>query len=112
MGSPRHVPPPLFNGPEREEEARNNGFDALSIKNSEALLRQVERYGGKSFLATDETALEKIRQRLDMLYASMVEVKIHTAEQHIYRLPLVAAVLLFSLAVAARLVLWKFYRVV
>jgi len=79
---------------------------------ADGLLKQVKRYGGESFLATDQAALDKIRQKLDQLYGLTAGVKTYSTEKHIYRLPLTLAICLLALGLSARLLFWKFHRIV
>lgn len=106
------VPYLIFLDPDREEELRLHQGDDSRVKNAEALLQQVRRYGGEAFLATNEDALREIIQRLDRLYAAMAGTKSHTLEYRLYRVPLVGSLTLYFLALTSRLLLWKFHRVV
>lgn len=106
------VPYLIFIDPDREAEVKIHGENSPSLKNADKLLKQVKRYGGESFLATDQAALEKIRQKFDQLYGLNAEVKASTSENHIYRLPLTWAIFLLTLGLTARLIFWKFHRVV
>lgn len=106
------VPYLIFLDPDREEEIRLNRGDDLQIRNAEALLQQVRRYGGEAFLATNEDSLAEIIQRLDRLYAAIAGVKSHAVEYRIYRVPLVGSLTLYFLALTSRLLLWRFHRVV
>lgn len=102
----------IFIDPDREAEVKLHGENSLQVKTADNLLKQIRRYGGESFLATDQAALDQIPQRLDLFYGLTAAVKVYTSERHIYRLPLSAGLIFFVLAAAARLVLWKFHRVV
>ena len=106
------VPYLIFLDPDREEEIRINRGDDSRIRNAEALLQQVRRYGGEAFLATDKNALDEIIQRLDRLYAAIAGVKSYTTEYRIYRVPLVGSLVLYFLALTTRLLLWRFHRLV
>ncbi|MBI2063949.1 MAG: VWA domain-containing protein [Candidatus Yanofskybacteria bacterium] len=106
------VPYLVFVDPDKESEKKIHGENSPQIQLPEQLLKQVKQSGGEYFIATNSSSLDQIRQRLDRLHAAVVEVKSYTTEQHIYRLPLVASLLLYALAIIARLILWKFHRIV
>ncbi|MBI2669929.1 MAG: VWA domain-containing protein [Candidatus Yanofskybacteria bacterium] len=102
----------VFIDPDKESEKKIHGENSPQLKLPEQLLKQVKQYGGEYFIATNRSSLDQIRQRLDRLHAAVVEVKNYTTEQHIYRLPLVASFLLYTLAILARVIFLKFHRVV
>lgn len=101
------IPYLVFIDPDKESERKIRGENSPQIKLPEQLLKQVKQYSGEYFIATNRSSLDRIRQRLDRLHAAVVEVKSYTTEQHIYRLPLVASLLLYAVAILARLILWK-----
>lgn len=103
------VPYLVFIDPDKESEKKIHGEDSPQAKLPEQLLKQVRQYGGEYFIATNRSSLDQIRQRLDRLHVAVVEVKSYTAEEHIYRLPLVASLLLYAIAILGRLVLWRFH---
>ena len=106
------VPYLVFLDPDREEEIRIHGIDAPQIKIAEALLKEVKQYGGESFLATDEATLDEVLKRLDALHAITAGSKNYIIEQHIYRLPLTFALLLFVTGLSLRFVFWRYHQVV
>lgn len=106
------VPYLVFIDSDKEAEKQIHGENSPQTKLPEQLLKQIKQYGGEYFIATNRASLDQIRQRLDRLHAAVVEVKKYTAEEHIYRLPLVASLLLYSLAILTRLIFWKLHRVV
>ncbi len=106
------VPYLIFIEPDREAEIRLHGENSYQVKSIDILLRQVRRFGGESFLATDQQALDRIREKLDQLYGLNALTKVSVFEQHIYRWPLTAALCFLVLGLAARLILWKFHQVV
>lgn len=106
------IPYLVFIDPDKESEKKIHGENSPQVKLPEQLLKQVRQYGGEYFIATNRSSLDQIRRRLDRLHAAVVEVKSYTTEQHIYRLPLVASLLLYALAILTRLIFWKFHRVV
>ena len=106
------VPFLVYIDPDKDAERKIHGDDAPQVKLSEPLLRQVRRYGGEFFIAANRPSLSQIRQKLDRLNPAVIAVKSYTVEQHIYRSPLVASLMFYALAIAARLLLWKFHRVV
>jgi len=75
-------------------------------------LRQVKRYGGDYFIASNRSSLNEIRKKLDLIHAATIDVKVYSTEQHIYRQPLVASLVLFGLALLLRLALWRFHKIV
>ena len=90
-------------------EKQMHGENSPEAKLPEQLLKQIKQYGGEYFIATDRSSLDKIRQRLDRLHAAVIEVKKYTTEEHIYRYPLTASLLLYALAILTRLIFWKFH---
>ncbi len=96
------VPFLVYIDPDKNAERNIHGDDSPEIKLPETLLRQVKLYGGEYFIAANRPSLNQIRQRLDRLHAAIGKSKSYTAENHIYRLPLVASLLLYSLAIMAR----------
>lgn len=106
------VPYLVFIDPDRGLEAKMHGENAFQIQAADKLLKQVRKYGGESFLAVEQTALEKIVKKLDLLHASTVGVKTFTAERHIYRWPLVLALLCLAGGLITRLIFGKFHHTV
>ncbi|MEK7151687.1 MAG: vWA domain-containing protein [Patescibacteria group bacterium] len=104
------VPYLIFIDPDKAME-RMLG-DENKAKLPEQLLRQIKAYGGDYAMATDLDALSRVGQRLNLLHASILGVKIHAAEEHIYRRPLGVALACLLLAALARLVFYGFYRTV
>lgn len=106
------IPYLVFIDPDKEAEKQIHGENAPETKLPEQLLKQIKQYGGEYFIATNRSSLDQIRQRLDRLHAAVVEVKKYTTEEHIYRYPLTASLLLYALAILSRLIFWRFHRVV
>ena len=110
------VPYLVFLDPDREAEILLHGRNSTQIKVVDSLLRQIKRYGGQSFLATDWDSLDQIREKLDQLYGlnatANASVKTNIFEQHIYRLPLTASLLFLVLGLLTRLIFWKFHQMV
>ncbi|OGN12254.1 MAG: hypothetical protein A3C71_03125 [Candidatus Yanofskybacteria bacterium RIFCSPHIGHO2_02_FULL_43_15c] len=110
------VPYLVFLDPDREAEILLHGPNSTQIKVVDSLLRQIKRYGGQSFLATDWDSLDQIREKLDQLYGlnatANASVKTNIFEQHIYRLPLTASLLFLVLGLLTRLIFWKFHQMV
>lgn len=106
------VPYLIFIDPDQDVEKKLWGEDSPRTKLPEQLLRQVRAYGGDYWLATDQYALAKIKQRLDALHGSITRAEDHVTENHIYRLPLMVSLILFALAILARLILWFVNRTV
>ncbi len=106
------IPYLVFIDPDKDVERKIHGDNSPEVKLPERLFRQVRLYGGEAFIAANHSSLDQIRQRLDRLHSDIIEVKSYTAEQHIYRLPLTASLMLYILAIIARLLLWKLHLVV
>ncbi len=107
------VPFLVFIDPDKNAERKIHGSENVpQVKLPEQLLRQARTYGGEYFIAANRSSLSQIRQRLDRLNPAVIEVKSYTVEQHIYRPPLVASLVLFIFAILARLIFWRLQRVV
>lgn len=106
------VPYLVYIDPDKQAERKIHGEGAPEVRLPAQLLKQVRRYGGEYFVATEQTSLAEIRQRLNALHAAVIDVKIETTEQHIYRGPLVVSMIFFVLAIFSRLLLFWFHRIV
>ncbi|MBI4160358.1 MAG: VWA domain-containing protein [Candidatus Yanofskybacteria bacterium] len=105
------VPYLIFIDPDREVAGNSSqGTERLAAVDN--LFSQIKKYGGESFLATDRTALSKIPARLNELHASVTGTRRYADEQHIYRLPLMAAIQLFMLGLLCRIILWKYHKII
>jgi len=106
------VPYLIYIDPDKAAERKINGDDSPEVKLPSQLLRQVKRYGGDYFIASNRSSLNEIRKKLDLIHAATIDVKVYSTEQHIYRQPLVASLVLFGLALLLRLALWRFHKIV
>ena len=106
------VPYLVFLDPPRDIETKLWGEGSPKIKLPEQLLKQVRTYGGDYWLATDQYALSKIKERLDILHGSIARTEDHIIENRIYRLPLMVSLMLFVAAIVSRLLLWWVHRIV
>lgn len=107
----RVVPYLVFIDPDRELEARFHGTNSEKLKLPDKLLKDVRKYGGDYFVATDKSSLEKISQKLDRLHTAKFSVKNYTKENFIYRRFLVLAVWLICFAAAFRLIFWGYQKI-
>ena len=105
------IPLLVFIDPDTELEAQFHGEGSDKLKLPAKLLKDVRKYGGDYFIATDKNSLEKISEKLDQLHAAKFSARQYSKENFIYRRFLVVAIWLMALAGLVRLLTWPYQRV-
>ena len=105
------IPHLVFIDPDTELEAQFHGEGSDKLKLPAKLLKDVRKYGGDYFIATDKNSLEKISEKLDQLHAAKFSARQYSKENFIYRRFLVVAIWLMALAGLVRLLTWPYQRV-
>ena len=105
------IPYLVFVDPDRELEAQFHGQNSNKLKLPDKLIKDVRKYGGDYFVATDKNSLSKISEKLDLLHSVKFSISKYSKENFIYRRFLVAGIWLIALAGLARLLTWSYQNV-